>query len=78
VVHQETVAHLRGRPPENRLVGQQIEDPTPDLAELARGLGWKAEGPIITKGALMDVLTKAVEEVAEGACWLVDAHILRK
>jgi thiamine pyrophosphate-dependent acetolactate synthase large subunit-like protein len=78
VVHQETVAHLRGRPPENRLVGQRIEGPTPDLAKLARGLGWKAEGPIITKGALMDVLTKAVEEVAEGACWLVDAHILRK
>jgi hypothetical protein len=32
----------------------------------------------MTKDALTDVLTKAVEEVAAGACWLVDAHILRE
>ena len=78
VVHQETVANMRGRPPENRLVGQRLEDPIPDLAGLARGLGWSAEGPVMTRDALLEVLTKAVADVAAGGCWLVDAHIHRE
>ena len=35
-VHQERVALQRGRPVENRWVGQRIDDPAPDLATLAR------------------------------------------
>jgi thiamine pyrophosphate-dependent acetolactate synthase large subunit-like protein len=78
VMHQETVAYTRGRPPENKLVGQRIEDPIPDLAELACGLGWKAEGPVTNRDALHEILETAVKEVAAGECWLVDAHILRE
>ena len=43
-LHQERVAITRGRPTENRWIGQRLEDPIPDIAALARGFGWQAEG----------------------------------
>ena len=35
-LHQERVARERGRPVENRWIGQRIDDPAPDLAAMAR------------------------------------------
>src|SRR6185312_4417309 len=35
-VHQERVAKRRGRPPENKWIGQRIADPAVDLAMIAR------------------------------------------
>ena len=76
-LHQERVAIQRGRPPENKGVGQRIEDPTPDLAALVRGFDWQAEGPITTSGTLKATLTHAVETVAKGGRVLVDVHMMR-
>jgi len=76
-LHQERVAVQRGRPPENKGVGQRIEDPTPDLGTLVRGFDWQAEGPVTTVEALHEVLPRAVETVAAGGRVLVDVHMMR-
>src|SRR4051812_11422597 len=74
-IHQERVARRRGRPVENRWVGQQIRDPDPDLATLARSLGLRGHGPVATPGALDEALATAVAEVAGGAAVLVDVRV---
>jgi thiamine pyrophosphate-dependent acetolactate synthase large subunit-like protein len=76
-LHQERVAIQRGRPPENKGVGQRIEEPTPDLCTLVRGFGWEAEGPVTTPEALHETLARAVETVAAGGRVLVDVHMMR-
>jgi len=76
-LHQERVAVKRGRPPENKGVGQRIEDPTPDIAALVRSFDWQAEGPITTVAALKETLARAIEIVAGGGRVLVDVHMMR-
>ena len=74
-VHQERVALRRGRPVENRWVGQQIRKPAPDIAGLARSLGLIAHGPIVNAEALAGVLGEAVREATDGGAVLVDVHV---
>ena len=74
-LHQERVANHRGRPPENRWIGQRLDDPAPDIAALARGFDWQAEGPVAARSDLDRTLVEAVEAVAAGGCRLVDVHI---
>ena len=45
-LHQERVALQRGRPVENRWIGQAIRDPDIDLATMARGQGCIGIGPV--------------------------------
>jgi thiamine pyrophosphate-dependent acetolactate synthase large subunit-like protein len=75
-VHQERVARERGRPVENKWIGQAIRDPDPDLAALARGLGVAGFGPAETMGALDGALRAAVAVVEGGMPALVDARVL--
>jgi len=74
-VHQERVARARGRPVENRWIGQYIRDPDPDLAALARSLGLRGHGPVEDPAALEPVLAIAVEEAVRGAAVLVDVRV---
>jgi thiamine pyrophosphate-dependent acetolactate synthase large subunit-like protein len=74
-VHQERVARRRGRPVENRWVGQQIRDPDPDLASLARSLGLRGHGPVRTEDVLEAALATALQEAADGAAVLVDVRV---
>ena len=74
-VHQERVALRRGRPVENRWVGQQMRDPVPDIAALARSLGFEGHGPVTDEGELERVLADAVREATQGAAVLVDVHV---
>lgn len=73
--HQATVASRRGRPVENRTVGQHLRDPDPDLAGIARGHGLSAYGPVIEPDELAVVLAKAVAEVRAGGTVLVDVRV---
>ena len=77
VLHQDRVARDRGRPPENRWIGQELEDPTPDIVGLAKGLGWEAEGPVTTKDDLAAALQWGVDGVAAGGWRLIDVEVLR-
>jgi thiamine pyrophosphate-dependent acetolactate synthase large subunit-like protein len=74
-VHQERVARTRGRPVENRSVGQHIRDPDPDLAALGRSLGLEGHGPVTDRSELDAVLSAAVAQARAGAAVVVDVHV---
>jgi len=74
-VHQERVARTRGRPVENRAVGQHIRDPDPDLAALARSLGLEGHGPVGDRAELDAVLSAAVAQARAGSAVVVDVHV---
>ena len=61
--HQLRVAQHRGTPKENARVGQELDDPAPDFAMLARSFGWHAEGPIADPAKVRPALERALEVV---------------
>jgi thiamine pyrophosphate-dependent acetolactate synthase large subunit-like protein len=77
-VHQERVALHRGRPVENRWVGQRIDDPPPNLPGLARALGFEAPERVEKLADLTPTLTDAVRRVAAGGRVLVDVRVEAK
>jgi len=74
-IHQQKVAEKRNRNDENRWVGQRIDDPAPDIAQLAKGLGVEAIGPIETRDDLAAAMQQAVAAVRAGKPFLVDVVI---
>jgi len=72
--HQITLAHRRGRPPENAWIGQRMVGPEPDYCTVARGYGAWAEEPVRDPADLADAFRKAVEVVEKGGVALVDVH----
>jgi thiamine pyrophosphate-dependent acetolactate synthase large subunit-like protein len=74
-LHQERVARQRGRPVENRWIGQRIADPAPDLAQLARAQGATGFGPVGGAGELQAVLAQAVAAVRAGETVVVDVLV---
>jgi acetolactate synthase-1/2/3 large subunit len=71
--HQQRLARMRGRPVERASIGVMIDDPAPDFAAVARGLGWAAEGPISDPERVGLAVRKAAEIVAlQGKPALVD------
>lgn len=74
-LHQERVAKERGRPLENRWIGQRIDDPAPDLAQMARAQGLVGHGPVTSAAALRTVLDNAVHAVSQGACVVIDVWV---
>lgn len=75
-IHQEAVAKTRGRPVENRWIGQRISDPELDLCSLARGQGVEAEGPIKTVPDLEAAIRRGLEVVKSGRPYFIDAHVI--
>jgi thiamine pyrophosphate-dependent acetolactate synthase large subunit-like protein len=73
-VHQGHIARVRGRPAENRWVGQRISDPRPDLAQHARSLGLVGLGPVADADRLAEMLRVAVAAAERGPV-VVDVHI---
>ena len=74
-VHQQHVAERRGRPTENRWIGQRIDDPRVDLASLARSQGLVGYGPVSSRDELASVTARAVAEVRAGAPVVIDALV---
>jgi thiamine pyrophosphate-dependent acetolactate synthase large subunit-like protein len=75
-VHQERMARLRGRPVENKWIGQHIGDPDIDMAQLARAQGARGFGPVADCGSLPAVLRQAIAEVDAGAVVVVDVRVI--
>jgi thiamine pyrophosphate-dependent acetolactate synthase large subunit-like protein len=75
-VHQERVAKRRGRPAENRWIGQHIRDPDPDLAGLARSLGVAGRGPVRDRQDLDAALAEALAEARAGTAVLIDVRVV--
>ncbi|HKY09297.1 MAG TPA: thiamine pyrophosphate-dependent enzyme, partial [Candidatus Binatia bacterium] len=74
-MHQERVAQMRDRPPQNRWIGQRIDDPRVDLVAMARAQGFDAEPPVTTAEALAKALKKGADIVAKGGRYFIDSVI---
>jgi thiamine pyrophosphate-dependent acetolactate synthase large subunit-like protein len=74
-VHQERVARMRGRPVENRWIGQRLADPEIDLAQLGRAQGAAGFGPVSSVDELPAALREAVASVAAGGVAVVDVRV---
>jgi thiamine pyrophosphate-dependent acetolactate synthase large subunit-like protein len=75
VVHQERVAGQRHRPARNSWIGQAISDPDPDMAGIARSLGFGAVEHVRDRAALPSALAAAVAAACSGQCALVDVRV---
>ncbi len=74
-VHQERMARQRGRPVENKWIGQRIADPDIDIAGLARAQGAQGFGPVTNAGDLLAALEAAIAAVDGGAVAVVDVRV---
>ncbi len=74
-LHQERVARERGRPIENRWIGQAIRDPDIDLAAMARAQGATGFGPLAEPKNLARVLGEAAAAARAGRVAVVDVRV---
>ena len=73
--HQERVARLRGRPVENKWIGQRINEPDIDLAMLAVAQGAKGIGPVTDPDKLRSAIAQGVRAVQDGEVVVIDARV---
>jgi thiamine pyrophosphate-dependent acetolactate synthase large subunit-like protein len=74
-VHQERMARERGRPVENKWIGQRMSDPEIDLAGMARAQGAIGFGPVHHVADLPGVFAQAIAAVDGGAVAVVDVRV---
>ena len=74
-LHQERVARHRGRPVENRWIGQRLDDPPINIPELARSMGLEAPGPVERVEDLPKALEGAISLVENGRPVVLDVVI---
>jgi thiamine pyrophosphate-dependent acetolactate synthase large subunit-like protein len=74
-LHQERVARERGRPVENKWVGQRIDGPDIDLAMMAGAQGAVGIGPVTEVSQLRPSLEKAITTVRAGAVCVIDVRV---
>ncbi len=75
-VHQERVARTRGRPVDNKWIGQRIDAPDIDLAAMARAQGAVALGPVHDLADLRPAIAAAFAAADGGAVCVVDVRVL--
>jgi thiamine pyrophosphate-dependent acetolactate synthase large subunit-like protein len=75
-MHQERVARERGRPVENKWIGQRIDEPDIDLAMMARAQGAVGIGPVKDLSKLKDAMAEAIKAVQDGAVCVVDVRVV--
>jgi thiamine pyrophosphate-dependent acetolactate synthase large subunit-like protein len=75
-LHQERVAKERGRPVENKWIGQRIDEPDIDLAAMARAQGAEAIGPVKDVKELLPAIQKAVKAVQDGKVCVADIRVV--
>lgn len=74
-VHQERMARMRGRPVENKWIGQRMDDPQIDLAAMARAQGAIAFGPVKDRQVLRGTYEEAIAIVEAGGVAVVEVHV---
>jgi thiamine pyrophosphate-dependent acetolactate synthase large subunit-like protein len=73
--HQERVARMRGRPVENKWIGQRINEPDIDVALLAVAQGAKGIGPVTDAAKLSGAIAQGVQLAREGEVCVIDARV---
>ncbi len=74
-VHQERMARERGRPVENKWIGQRMTDPELDIAGLARAQGATGFGPVKHAADLGPAFADAIAVVEAGGVAVVDVRV---
>src|SRR6266540_3270478 len=74
-LHQERVARIRNRPPENRWIGQRISDPDIDCSALGRAQGAVGFDPVTKTRDLLATFEKAIAAVEDGRVAVVDVRV---
>ncbi|MDB5544440.1 MAG: thiamine pyrophosphate-binding protein [Hyphomicrobiales bacterium] len=75
VLHQEHLAIERGRPPENKWIGQEMQGPELDLPTLARGQGAAGFGQVLKLADLEKTIREALAIVEGGGVAVVDVRV---
>jgi thiamine pyrophosphate-dependent acetolactate synthase large subunit-like protein len=75
-LHQERVARERGRPVENKWIGQRIDEPDIDLAAMARAQGAVGIGPVTQLNELRSAVKQAIDHVKAGKVCVVDVRVV--
>lgn len=73
--HQEQMAVARGRPAENRWIGQHIGEPDIDIAAMARAQGAIAIGPITKPADVQPAIEQGITAVREGKVCVIDMRV---
>ena len=74
-LHQERVAKERGRPVENKWIGQRISEPDIDIAQMARAMGAEGIGPITRAQDLRAAIDDGIAAVRAGRICVIDARV---
>jgi thiamine pyrophosphate-dependent acetolactate synthase large subunit-like protein len=74
-MHQERVARQRGRPVENRWIGQRISGPDIDIAAMARAQGAAALGPAHTVADCAAAVRKGAARARAGEVVVVECRV---
>ena len=75
-MHQERVAKERGRPVENKWIGQRIDEPEVDIAAMGRAQGAVGIGPVKELRDLKPALEQGLKQVKSGAVCVIDVRVL--
>ena len=76
--HQIHMARQRGTDPARAHIGMDLEAPPPDFAQIAKGIGRYAEGPVEDPAQVAPALRRALEQVKAGKPALVDTIVWRR
>ena len=66
---------MRGRPTENKWIGQRIDNPPVDIATLARSQGVAAERRVTTVPALEEAIVRGLNILRSGQPYLIDVVV---
>jgi thiamine pyrophosphate-dependent acetolactate synthase large subunit-like protein len=75
-MHQERVAKERGRPVENKWIGQRIDEPDIDIAAMGRAQGAVGIGPVKELRELKPAIEQGLKHVKGGAVCVIDVRVL--
>jgi thiamine pyrophosphate-dependent acetolactate synthase large subunit-like protein len=74
-LHQERMALQRGRPTENRWIGQRIAGPDLDIVAIARAQGALGIGPVTRPAELRRVLRSGAAQTRRGKVVVIDVRV---
>ena len=75
-LHQGRMAAHRGRPEENRWIGQHIAQPDIDIAAMARSQGALGIGPVTKPADVQPAIEQGIAAVRGGQVCVIDARVL--
>ena len=75
-LHQGRMAAHRGRPEENRWIGQHIAKPDVDIAAMARAQGALGIGPVTKAADVQPAIEQGIAAVRGGQVCIIDARVL--